>query len=439
MTSIALAIGSFLACFLAGNRSLKNGLAAVIGVGYIYGIVRANYPDTWTYLMFDLGVIGLYLAQLWKPMTPAQRLSSHDLRIWTTVLIGWPVLLFIAFPTDNPLVQAVGLRANVFLLPFLLLGARLSNDDVRDLGRYLAVLNLAAVGLATVEFFVGIEPFYPMNEVTDIIYRSRDLVGRTAYRIPACFSSAHAFAGTMTMTLPVMIGAWKQKHDWKYEGTFLAIAVIASLVGVFMAAARIHMITAGLLALVVTFAGGLSARQWIRWVGAVLIVGYVVAGDARFQRFTTLQDRSMVSERIGESVNDTFFDVVSQHPLGRGLADGGTSVPYFLREGRDSGTIIENEYARIALEQGLPGLVMWLLFIVWVLTRRPGRVKDSWLLSRRLVWVACASMFAAGMLGMGMFAAVPQTVLMLLIIGWTTTARPPLVITSDADDVEPAA
>ena len=439
MTSIALAIGSFLACFLAGNRSLKHGLAAVIGVGYVYGIVRANYPDTWTYLMFDLGVIGLYLAQLWKPMTPAQRLSSHDLRIWTTVLIGWPVLLFIAFPTDNPLVQAVGLRANVFLLPFLLLGARLSNDDVRDLGRYLAVLNLAAVGLATVEFFVGIEAFYPMNEVTDIIYRSRDLVGRTAYRIPACFSSAHAFAGTMTMTLPVMIGAWKQKHDWKYEGTFLAIAVIASLVGVFMAAARIHMITAGLLALVVTFAGGLSARQWIRWVGAVLIVGYVVAGDARFQRFTTLQDRSMVSERIGESVNDTFFDVVSQHPLGRGLADGGTSVPYFLREGRDSGTIIENEYARIALEQGLPGLVMWLLFIVWVLTRRPGRVKDSWLLSRRLVWVACASMFAAGMLGMGMFAAVPQTVLMLLIIGWTTTARPPLVITSDADDMEPAA
>jgi hypothetical protein len=439
MTSIALAIGSFLGCFLAGNRSLKHGLAAVIGVGYIYGIVRANYPDTWTYLMFDLGVIGLYLAQLWKPMTPAQRLSSHDLRIWTTVLIGWPVLLFIAFPTDNPLVQAVGLRANVFLLPFLLLGARLSNDDVRDLGRYLAMLNLAAVGLATVEFFVGIEPFYPMNEVTDIIYRSRDLVGRTAYRIPACFSSAHAFAGTMTMTLPVMIGAWKQKHDWKYEGPFLAVAVIASLVGVFMAAARIHMITAGLLALVVTFAGGLSARQWIRWVGAILIVGYVVAGDARFQRFTTLQDRSMVSERIGESVNDTFFDVVSQHPLGRGLADGGTSVPYFLREGRDSGTIIENEYARIALEQGLPGLVMWLLFIVWILTRRPGRVKDSWLLSRRLVWVACASMFAAGMLGMGMFAAVPQTVLMLLIIGWTTTARPPLVITSDADDLEPAA
>jgi hypothetical protein len=131
--------------------------------------------------------------------------------------------------------------------------------------------------------------------------------------------------------------------------------------------------------------------------------------------------------------------VVSQHPLGRGLADGGTSVPYFLREGRDSGTVIENEYARIALEQGLPGLVIWILFIVWVLTRRPGRVKDTWLLSRRLVWVTCASMFASGMLGMGMLAAVPQTVLMLILIGWTTTVRRPLRVSSDTGNVESAA
>jgi hypothetical protein len=439
MTSILLSAGSFLACLLAGTRSLKYGLAAIIGVGYIYGIARANYPDTWTYLMFDAGAIGLYMAQLWKPMTPAQRAGSHDLRVWLAILIGWPVLLFIAFPSDYPLVEAVGLRANVFLLPFLLLGARLTNDDLKDLALFLAVLNLAALALATAEFFIGIEPFFPMNEVTDIIYRSRDLVGRTAYRIPSCFSSAHAYAGAMAMTLPVLVGAWKQPHTGKWEAPLLASAVIATFLGVFMAAARTHMITVALIALVVTFTGGLSARQWIRWVIAVVVVGYVVAGDARFQRFTTLQDRSMVSERIGESVNDSFFDVISQHPLGRGLAGGGTSIPYFLREDREGGTIIENEYARISLEQGLPGLVIWILFILWVLTRRPGRVKDEWLLSRRLIWVASASIFSSGMLGMGMLAAVPQTVLMLMLIGWTTTARLPVVAVPDTGEAEPAA
>jgi hypothetical protein len=238
----------------------------------------------------------------------------------------------------------------------------------------------------------------------------------------------------------VLIGAWKQQqHEQRWESLLLAAAVVASFVGVFMAAARTHMITVALIALVVTFTGGLSARQWLRWVVAVLVVGYVVAGDARFQRFTTLQDRSMVSERISESVNDNFFDVVSQHPLGRGLAGGGTSIPYFLREDREGGTIIENEYARISLEQGLPGLVIWILFILWVLTRRPGRVKDEWLLSRRLIWVACASIFSSGMLGMGMLAAVPQTVLMLLLIGWTTTARVPVFAVPDTGEAEPAA
>jgi hypothetical protein len=83
--------------------------------------------------------------------------------------------------------------------------------------------------------------------------------------------------------------------------------------------------------------------------------------------------------------------------------------------------------------------VIWILFILWVLTRRPGRVKDEWLLSRRLIWVASASIFSSGMLGMGMLAAVPQTVLMLLLIGWTTTARVPVVAVPDTGEAEPAA
>ena len=235
MISILFAVGSFLTCLVAASRSLKLGLCAIIGVGYIYGIARANYPDSWTYMMFDVGAIGLYIAQLWKPMTPAQRAGSHDLRVWLAILIGWPVLLFIAFPSDYPLVEAVGLRANVFLLPFLLFGARLTNDDLKDVALFLAVLNLAAVALGTVEFFIGIEPFFPVNEVTDIIYKSRDLVGRTAYRIPSSFSSAHAFAGAMAMTLPVLIGAWKQQqHEQRWESLLLAAAVVASFVGVFM-------------------------------------------------------------------------------------------------------------------------------------------------------------------------------------------------------------
>jgi hypothetical protein len=195
--------------------------------------------------------------------------------------------------------------------------------------------------------------------------------------------------------------------------------------GVFMAAARTHMITAAILVVVVTFSGRLGGRQWLRWAVAMGLVGYLVAGDARFQRFTTLQDTSFLAERWGGSVNEGFFDLLGQYPMGYGLAGGGTSVPYFLRGDWKPGPQMENEYARIVLEQGLPGLALWLLFIAWILVRSPGRKRDPWLLGRRLAWVTFAVTFASALLGLGMFTSVPQTVIMLTTIGWFVVSRNP--------------
>lgn len=421
--SLLIAVASFVICLLAANRSLRAGLCAVITVGYLYGITRANFPDLWTYLMFDMAVAALYIVELRRRLTYDQRRRTNDLRLWMAGLIAWPILLFALSPTATPMVELVGLRANVMMLPFLLLGAKLASDDLMSIALYVAALNLAAGALGGLEFLVGVDRFFPENETTEIIYKSRDVAGYSAYRIPASFINAHAYAGTMVMTLPLLMGAWSQKHERRWESPLLAAAVVASFMGIFMAATRTHMITAAMLAVVVTMTGRLSTRQWVRWVAAIAVVVYVVAGDVRFQRFTTLGDRAMVAERIGGSLNEEFFAVISEHPLGRGLAGGGTSVPYFLRDQLTTGTILENEYARIGLELGLPGLTLWVLFILWILTRRPGRVRDSWLLARRLGWVACASMFASGLVGMGMMASVPQTAIMLVTIGWMTTAK----------------
>ncbi len=55
MTTILFTIAAFVLCLAAANRSLRHGLLALLGVGYVYGILRANFPDTWTYLAFDAG------------------------------------------------------------------------------------------------------------------------------------------------------------------------------------------------------------------------------------------------------------------------------------------------------------------------------------------------------------------------------------------------
>src|SRR4029453_2875863 len=136
-------------------RSLVAGLCAVLTVGYGYGIVRANFPDGFSHLIFDCAVLGLYAVQLRKPQLRWQFSRSEDLRNWVTVLMAWPILLF-AIPWQDPLVQLVGLRGSIFLLPFLLLGARLTGDDVYKLALWLSLPHGATGPFGLCQFFFGV-------------------------------------------------------------------------------------------------------------------------------------------------------------------------------------------------------------------------------------------------------------------------------------------
>jgi hypothetical protein len=419
VTSIALCVVAFAACFQAARRSLVAGLCAVLTVGYVYGILRAHLPDGFSHLIFDSGVLALYAAQLWRPQPKWQGIRSEELRVWIFVLAAWPVLLFFSLQQD-PLIQVVGLRGNIFLLPFIIFGARLTGDDIYKLALWLSICNLAAGALAIVQFVVGVEPFFPRNAVTEIIYRSKDLADYTAYRIPSSFSSAHAYAGTMVMSIAVIAGSWVQPHYGKWQARLMSAALLMAMLGVFMSATRLNALILFVLVMTTIFSGRIPGAYRFRYLVVLAAVGYLVAGEERLQRFRTLQDPEFLSERLTGSVNLTFVELAKRYPLGNGLGGGGTSVPYFLQNRIRNVVAMENEYARILLELGLPGLVMWTLFIGWVFTRRHVRRTDMFYLGRRLAYVASASAFAMGLIGVGLFTSVPATTLTFLLTGWFT-------------------
>ena len=94
--------------------------------------------------------------------------------------------------------------------------------------------------------------------------------------------------------------------------------------------------------------------------------------------------------------------------MGNGLGGGGTSVPYFLQNRIRNVVTMENEYARILLELGLPGLVMWGMFLIWVVhPTDTSAARDMFYFGRRLAYVACACSFALGLIGVGLFTSVP--------------------------------
>jgi hypothetical protein len=303
------------------------------------------------------------------------------------------------------------------------LGQRLKNDDLNRLSSGLVVLNCIALSFGAAEYFGDLHTFFPESAVTAIMYSSRDVANFQHYRIPATFSSAHAYAGSMVFTLPFLIGAWVQPTFSYPRRLFLLCGIGAAALGILMASARTHVVLAGIVALTALFQGRMKTSARIILGGVLVAVMAAAASNERFQRVMSLGDTEAVASRLQGSVNRTFLEILVEYPMGNGLGGGGTSLPTFVTGMVKSPVAMESEYARILLEQGVIGLLLWIGFITWFLVQRGAKETDPWQTGRMLGWYACAASLGVATIGTGMLTSIPQTVLMMLTMGWAT-ARP---------------
>jgi len=423
VTAIALCAAAFLVSFAATRRAIWAGFAATLAAGYFYGIVRANLEDPIAQFVYDAALAGFLAAACANHFSGAQRARLRLLMPWLVVLIGWPTLLLLA-PLQPFLIQLVGWRGNVLFVPVLLVPAMLEETDLKWLARSLALLNLVALGFAVAEVFLGVARFYPDNPLDAIIYRSADVyfAGRSHLRIPAIFTHSAAYASTMVASMPLLLGALSvERRGWLRR--MLLGAIGAAAVGVFLAASRSEAVVLLVIVVAVIFVRPGARFPWLGWLLVLLAVGWLVLTTPRLQRFFTLGVSGVLTSRVHDSVNLSFFDLLMKYPLGNGLGGGGTSIPYFLQPLLHDPIGLENEYARILAEQGLPGLALWLGFIAWLFTRPAPRRGDAWLTGWRLARLYCAISFLTAPLGSGMLNAIPQTALLMLFAGWV--AAPP--------------
>ena len=420
MIGLALCIFALIGTFLVARKSFVNGFVAVMAVGYFYGIVRANFFETASHFIFDAAVLGLYIAQFRRINCAFLTTGNQRLKHWVTLLLLIPTIMFFV-PMQDFLVQLVGLRGNAFLIPFILIGAILNREEWYKIAIWLACLNVVAFLFGSAEYAFGVERFFPYNAVTDIIYRSNDVGADNALRIPALFGSAHVYGGTMVLTIPILVNAWVQRHREIWQKYILIAGLIAAILGVFMCAARLHFVLLVILLTVATVCIRMRPVYRVAWIMLLIIVGYVVSTHDRLQRFTTLDDRQTVQERIEVSVNTTLFDAMINYPFGIGLGAGGTSVPFFLLDRVNAPVAIESEYGRIELETGLIGLAVWSLFLLWVFTRKQPERRDPAFVGLRLAWVAVLCFFLTGFIGIGIFTGIPQSAILLMLVGRVAT------------------
>jgi len=433
MSGVILCVAALFGTFMLARRSFVQGLLSVITIGYFYGILRANFFVTASHFIFDAAVLGFYCARYSDLARIFVTSDGQRLKHWVTFLMAVPLVMFF-IPMQDPLVQLVGLRGNAFLLPFVLAGARLKREEFYQVGVWLACLNIFAFAVGSAEYLFGVEHFFPYNAVTELIYRSNDVGAARDYRIPSVFGNAHSFGGTMVLTIPLLAGAWVQKHRHIWHKNLFIAGLLATMLGVFMSAARSHFLVLAVLLTVATFSTKLRPIYRVGWIVVLILVGYVVSTHERMQRFSTLSDREFVQSRFQASVNTTLLDAMIEYPFGNGLGGGGTSIPFFLMDRVNMPVAVESEWGRIVLETGLFGLVGWTGFLLWVFTRPQAHRGDPAFLGWRLAWVAAITFFAFGFIGIGLFTSIPSTTILLMLVGWISTHH-----TGEADQQLPVA
>lgn len=423
--SIAFLLSAFAGAFLATSRSLGWGFLVVVAVGYFNGVVRANFLGVFTTFMFDAAVFGLYLGYLSGRSRWAEGGGSGPIGRLVVFLMVWPSLLFLV-PANHYLVQGVALRAAIWFLPVLLIAARLHADDLEVLARGLAVLNLVALAVGAYIFLYGVDALYPKNAVTEIIYKSRDVGGRTKYhRVPSLFLNAHSYGGTMLYTLPFLLDRLAGFGVRMRDRLLAAAGVAAAAGGLLMCGARSPLVVIGL-ALVVAW---ILTRFSLRFGSVVAIlfgVAAIVAGsDERFQRSTTLGDSEFMSQRIEGSANEGFLGLMFQYPLGAGLGSAvGTSIPFFLNDVAPEQIGLENEYSRIVVDQGWLGLAGWIALLVCLYASPPSpRSPGEWRLAIVFMYSLTLAIWATAFIGTGILTSIPGTFLLMTQMGILVTVR----------------
>jgi hypothetical protein len=418
--SLIICAFCFAVCFYCGLRARWAGFLATMAVGYFFGIVRANLETSLAHFFYDFGASGYYLSLLITRKSQIQRYKLSRIMPWIVALTAWPSLLLLA-PTQIFMVQLVGLRAQIFFLPFLAVGAMIDNRDARRIAYGLAVLNAIALVFALLEVQFGVPKFFPFNAVDQIIYHSTDVLigGIATYRIPSIFENSAGYGMNMAASLPLLIGLMMQERRPMLRNLLYA-AIAASAIGVFLSASRTSAIFLAAIVLGVLTAGHLRRMPKFGWLVLVAFLVMLVGTSSRMQRFLSLEDSRYVKNRVHSSVNETFMQLVAEYPMGNGLGGGGTSMPYFLASQVRHQVSIEDDYGRILLEEGLPGLALWLALFIWTITRPLPRKNEQWYVGRWLARIALAYELLTGVIGTGLLTAIPNTAMVLFYVGWIT-------------------
>jgi hypothetical protein len=403
---VGLGIGLFLPsllvfCYLL-IRNPAIGLYSAVVLGFLLIGIGRYVPGLQVGLGMDAVLLITWIALFFHRFRTGMEWSvtRKDILIWALITFGYSILE-IFNPESRSMEAWFSGRSLGFYMILLIPLTLLLMDDQHKLDRFLliwGILSLATSlkGIIQVKGW-GLD-HWEQNWLNEGNYKTHVLFGKL--RAFSFLSDAGQFGANQAYSAVVMLITTFAIRGWKRKLFFFTVGLVA-LYGMVISGTR------G--AISIPFAGFalyflLRRNKWLLVSGSLILVAIIFffkfttigQGNAEIRRMRTAFDPSDASLQVRINNQKILKNYLASRPFGGGIGHGGVKAQRFLPNAYLSQIPTDSWYVLIWVEQGIVGLILHLIMLLYILVRSGYlimyRIKDPELKLK-------LSALAAGMFG----------------------------------------
>ncbi len=376
---VGLGIGLFLPAlivfFFLLVRNPAIGLYTAIVLGFLLIGIGRYVPGVQVGLGMDTILLTTWLALFIHRFRTETDWSimRKDIMVWALITFGYSILEIIN-PESRSLEAWFSGRSLGFYMFLLIPLTLLLMEDKYKLDRFLMVWGILSL-LASIKGIIHVKGWgldqWEQNWLNEGNYKTHVLFGKL--RAFSFLSDAGQFGANQAYSAVVMLITAFATRGWKRKLFFFTVALLA-MYGMVISGTR------G--AISIPFAGFalyflLRRNTWLLLTGSVMLAVIIFffkftsigQGNAEIRRMRTAFDPNDASLQVRINNQKILKNYLASRPFGGGIGHGGVKAQRFLPNAYLSQIPTDSWYVLIWVEQGIVGLILHLIMLLYILIR----------------------------------------------------------------------
>jgi len=376
---VGLGIGLFIPTLIVyGYLLVRNpaiGLYSAVILGFLLIGIGRYLPGVQVGLGMDAILLTTWLALFFHRFRTGidGRAMRKDIMFWALITFGYSILELFN-PESRSLEAWFSGRSLGFYMILLIPLTLLLMDDKYKLDRFLLVWGILSL-LVSIKGIIQVKGWgldqWEQNWLNEGNYKTHVLFGKL--RAFSFLSDAGQFGANQAYSAVVMLITAFATMGWKRKLFFLTVGLVA-LYGMVISGTR------G--AISIPFAGFalyflLRRNKWLLVTGTIILVVIIFffkfttigQGNAEIRRMRTAFDPNDASLQVRINNQKILKNYLASRPFGGGIGHGGVKAQRFLPNAYLSQIPTDSWYVLIWVEQGIVGLILHLIMLLYILIR----------------------------------------------------------------------